>query len=190
MLIGLSIRNIVLIERLDVGFADGLCALTGETGAGKSILLDALGLALGARSDAALVRHGSDSASVTAEFEIRADHRVMDLLRDHDLPDGSTLLMRRTLTRDGRSRAFVNDQPVGAALLRQFGETLVEVHGQFDTAGLLNPKTHREALDAFAGLRADTERVTAAWQAWRRIEDDKAEAEAKVRPRPAPRRTI
>ena len=180
MLIGLSIRNIVLIERLDVGFADGLCALTGETGAGKSILLDALGLALGARSDAALVRHGCDSASVTAEFEVRADHRVMELLRDHDIPDGNSLLLRRTLSRDGRSRAFVNDQPVGAALLRQFGETLVEVHGQFDTAGLLNPRTHREALDAFAGLRADTDRVAAAWQAWRRVEDDKAEAETKA----------
>ncbi len=178
MLIGLSIRNVVLIERLDIGFDRGLCALTGETGAGKSILLDALGLALGARSDAGLVRHGSDTASVTAEFDLSDDHGALALLRDHDLPEGDTLILRRSVNRDGRSRAFVNDQPVGVALLKQFGETLVEVHGQFDTAGLLNPRTHREALDAFAGLKAETGRVAAAWRAWRQVEEDKAAAEA------------
>lgn len=180
MLIGLAIRNVVLIERLDIGFADGLCALTGETGAGKSILLDALGLALGARSDASLVRHGSDAASVTAEFEVPSDHRVLDLLGAHDLPDGDSLLLRRTVTRDGRSRAFINDQPVGATLLRQIGETLVEVHGQFDTAGLLNPRTHRESLDAFGGLLTDIDRVAAAWRAWRQVEEAKAEADAQA----------
>ncbi len=180
MLIGLSIRDVVLIERLDIAFADGLCALTGETGAGKSILLDALGLALGARSDSSLVRHGSESASVTAEFELPSDHRAMALLGEHDLPDGESLLLRRTVTRDGRSRAFVNDQPVGAALLRQIGEALVEVHGQFDTAGLLNPRTHRESLDAFGGLLVDLERVAAAWRAWRQVEEAKADADAKA----------
>ena len=178
MLIGLSIRNVVLIERLDIGFDQGLCALTGETGAGKSILLDALGLALGARSDAGLVRHGSDTASVTAEFDLSDDHRALEMLREHDLPDGDTLMLRRGVNRDGRSRAFINDQPVGVALLRQIGETLVEVHGQFDTAGLLNPRTHREALDAFAGLQAELGRVGAAWRAWRQVEEDKAHAEA------------
>ncbi len=178
MLIGLSIRNVVLIERLDIGFDRGLCALTGETGAGKSILLDALGLALGARSDAGLVRHGSDSAAVTAEFDLSDDHRALALLRDHDLPGGDTLILRRSVNRDGRSRAFVNDQPVGVALLKQIGETLVEVHGQFDTAGLLNPRTHREALDAFAGLKAEIGRVATAWRAWRQVEEDKAAAEA------------
>ena len=180
MLIGLSIRNVVLIERLDIGFDRGLCALTGETGAGKSILLDALGLALGARSDAGLVRHGSDQATVTAEFDLSDDHRALALLRDHDLPDGDTLMLRRSVNRDGRSRAFVNDQPVGVALLRQVGETLVEVHGQFDTAGLLNPRTHREALDAFAGLQAEIGRVEAAWRTWRQVEEEKAQAEAKA----------
>ena len=180
MLIGLSIRNVVLIERLDIGFDTGLCALTGETGAGKSILLDALGLALGARSDAGLVRHGSDQATVTAEFDLSDDHRALALLRDHDLPDGDTLMLRRSVNRDGRSRAFVNDQPVGVALLRQLGETLVEVHGQFDTAGLLNPRTHREALDAFAGLQAEIGRVEAAWRTWRQVEEEKAQAEAKA----------
>ena len=178
MLIGLSIRNVVLIERLDLGFADGLCALTGETGAGKSILLDALGLALGARSDAALVRHGCDSATVTAEFDPPSDHRALALLRDHDLPHGDTLLLRRSVGRDGRSRAFINDQPVGVALLRRVGEALVEVHGQFDTAGLLNPRTHRDSLDAFAGLAADADRVAAAWRAWRQVEEARAEAES------------
>jgi len=137
-------------------------------------------LALGARSDTALVRHGSDSASVTAEFDLPSDHHALELLRGHDLPDGDTLLLRRTVTRDGRSRAFLNDQPVGATLLRQIGETLVEVHGQFDNAGLLNPKTHRESLDAFAGLKTDLERVAAAWRAWRQVEDEKADAEAKA----------
>ncbi len=180
MLVGLSIRNVVLIERLDIGFDRGLCALTGETGAGKSILLDALGLALGARSDAGLVRHGCDQAAVTAEFDLSDDHRALDLLRRHDLPDGDTLLMRRSVNRDGRSRAFVNDQPVGVALLRQIGETLVEVHGQFDTAGLLNPRTHRQALDAFAGLEAETGRVAAAWRTWRQVEDERAAAEARA----------
>ncbi len=180
MLIGLSIRNVVLIERLEIGFDAGLCALTGETGAGKSILLDALGLALGARSDAGLVRHGSDQATVTAEFDLSDDHRSLALLRDHDLPDGDTLMLRRSVNRDGRSRAFINDQPVGVALLRQVGETLVEVHGQFDTAGLLNPRTHREALDAFAGLQADIGRVEAAWRTWRQVEDEKAQAEAQA----------
>lgn len=180
MLIGLAIRDVVLIERLDLAFAGGLCALTGETGAGKSILLDALGLSLGARSDATLVRHGSDSASVTAEFEVPPDHQAIAVLDEQDLPGGETLLLRRTLTRDGRSRAFVNDQPVGAALLRRIGETLVEVHGQFDTAGLLNPRTHRDSLDAFGGLPSDVERVTAAWRAWRQVEEARLEADAKA----------
>ena len=114
MLIGLSIRNVVLIEQLDISFGGGWCALTGETGAGKSLLLDALGLALGARSDSALVRHGADQATVTAEFELSDEHAALALLRDHDLAVGDALLLRRTVNREGRSRAFVNDQPVGA----------------------------------------------------------------------------
>ncbi|NNG04320.1 MAG: DNA repair protein RecN [Inquilinus sp.] len=180
MLIGLSIRNVVLIEQLDISFGGGLCALTGETGAGKSILLDALGLALGARSDSALVRHGADQAAVAAEFDLSDDHAALALLRDRDLDVGDTLLLRRTVGSDGRSRAFVNDQPVGVALLREIGETLVEIHGQFDNTGLLNPRTHRDLLDGYAGLWHRADQTAAAWRAWRRLEEECAEAEAKA----------
>ncbi len=176
MLIGLSIRNVVLIERLDLTFAGGLCALTGETGAGKSILLDALGLALGGRSDSALVRHGAATASVTAEFEPPPAHPVVALLREHDIDIAHTLILRRTVSGDGRSRAFVNDQPVGVALLRRIGEMLVEVHGQFDARGLLDARTHGAALDAFGGLEPRLREVAAAWRGWRQVEQRRADA--------------
>lgn len=168
MLVALSIRNIVLIDHLTLDLGAGLSALTGETGAGKSILLDALGLALGGRSEARLVRKGADQASVVASFDLPLDHPAHQVLREHDLSDdnedGDLLILRRTIGSDGRSRAFINDQPASAGLIRSLGETLVEVHGQFDTQGLLNQRTHRHLLDSFAGI--DTAEIEAKWRHW------------------------
>ncbi len=167
MLMNLSIRDVVLIERLDLEFSGGLSVLTGETGAGKSILLDSLGLALGGRAEARLVRHGAQRASVSAEFDISADHRVFALLDKHDLRgETNRLLLRRTLGTDGRSRAFVNDQPLSVSLLRQIGAELVEVHGQFDNHRLLNPTTHVRLLDAHGAHDALAQRVGAVYQSW------------------------
>ncbi len=176
MLGTLTIRDVVLIEALDLEFRPGFTALTGETGAGKSILLDALGLALGLRAEARLVRAGSRQASVAAEFRLAPDHPACALLAEHGIEgaDDGALILRRVLGADGRSRAFVNDQPVGVALLRQVGETLVEIHGQFESQRLIDAASHRALLDAFAGLAADAARVAAAWHGWR-------EAEAKAR---------
>ncbi|MCW8836106.1 MAG: AAA family ATPase, partial [Rhodospirillales bacterium] len=133
MLQSLSIRDVVLIDRLDLSFRSGLCVLTGETGAGKSILLDALGLALGGRAESRLVRAGAEQASVTAAFDIEIDHPVFEILRDNALDVDDGLILRRTLSAEGRSRAFINDQPVSVALLRDVGGALVEIHGQFET---------------------------------------------------------
>lgn len=150
MLRRLSIRDVVLIDRLDVEFDTGLCVLTGETGAGKSILLDSLGLALGARADAKAVRRGTAQASVAAAFDVPPEHAVSGILAEQGLDaDDVELVLRRVLNSDGRSRAFINDQPVSVGLLREVGEGLVEVHGQFEHRGLLAPATHLAALDAF-----------------------------------------
>lgn len=166
MLIRLSIRDVVLIEKLDLDFAGGLCAFTGETGAGKSILLDSLALAMGARSDSGLVRRGAKQLSVSAEFspvlpEIKAllDEQAIDC-------DDDSLFLRRVVSADGKSRAFINDQPVSAALLRQVGDFLVEIHGQFATHGLLNLATHRGILDAYGRLESLTAACAAAFDAW------------------------
>lgn len=180
MLASLTIRDVVLIERLALGFRKGLCVLTGETGAGKSILLDALGLALGARADSGLVRHGADQASVTAEFDLSGDHPALAILKEQGLDPEERLVVRRTVSADGRSRAWVNDQAVGVGLLKRLGEELVEVHGQFDTHGLLNPQTHRSVLDAYAGLAAQAAQVAAAHRAWRQVEDARANAAAEI----------
>jgi len=171
MLIGLAIRNIVLIEALDLAFESGLTVLTGETGAGKSILLDALGLALGMRADSALVRAGEAQASVTASFESPAAGSPLALLlAESEIAQepGEPLLIRRTVRRDGGSRAFINDQPCSAALLRDVGAYLVEIHGQHDERGLLNPRGHMDLLDAFGGL--DSGAVRAAHAAWQEAE--------------------
>src|SRR5437763_6599882 len=165
MLARLSIRDIVLIDRLDLAFAPGLTVLTGETGAGKSILLDALGLALGARAESGLLRAGASQASVTAEFELARHHALRDLLAEHGLDVDDSLLLRRQLGADGRSRAFVNDQPVGIGLLRQIGDSLVEIVGQFEQHGLLDPTTHGEMLDMHGSH--DRPGVAEAWRAWR-----------------------
>jgi len=176
MLVGLSIRDVVLIEQLSLDFTDGLTALTGETGAGKSILLDALGLALGGRSEARMVRKDAERAIVTAAFDLSPAHPAIAMLAEHGLEADDHLTLRRVVQADGRSRAFVNDQPAGVALARALGELLVEVHGQFDTQGLLNPSSHRAVLDAFAGNAAERAETRRSWQAWRDAEDALAEA--------------
>lgn len=178
MLTGLVIRDVVLIEALELEFGPGLGALTGETGAGKSILLDALGLALGVRADTGLVRQGAAQASVAATFEIPADHPALALLAGGDLDHeaGEPLVIRRSVRADGGSRAFVNDQPASAALLRTLGAALVEIHGQHDDRGLLNARGHRALLDTFG--RIDTAAVAAAHMRWRAAEDALASASA------------
>ena len=166
MLTGLSIRDVVLIEALDLRFDTGLGALTGETGAGKSILLDALGLALGMRADSGLVRQGAAQAVVTASFDVPADHPANRLLAENglDAQAGEPLLIRRLVKADGGSRATVNDQPASATLLREIGQHLVEIHGQHDDRGLLNAKGHRRLLDTFG--RVDTAPVAVAYRTW------------------------
>src|SRR4051794_4851654 len=167
MLARLSIRDIVLIDRLDIDFADGLAVLTGETGAGKSILLDAFALALGARGDAALVRQGQEQGQVIASFEVARKHPVRDLLKANDLAPDDALILRRVQFADGRTRAFVNDQPVSVTTLKALGEALVEIHGQHDDRALTDAGTHRRLLDAFGGLDGDACRVTMLWEARR-----------------------
>jgi len=178
MLTALDIQGVVLIEALRIDFADGLSVLTGETGAGKSILLDALGLALGARADPGLVRHGDAAARVTATFEVAATHPARAVLvgGDIDAEAGEPLILRRQLKADGGSRAFVNDQPVSAALLREIGASLVEIHGQHDDRGLLSARGHRALLDLFA--KSATAPVAAAWEHWQTAVAERATAAA------------
>ena len=169
MLIGLWIRDVVLIEALDLPIGPGLTALTGETGAGKSIILDALGLATGARAEAALVRQGAALAQATALFAPAPDHPAWALLDEKGLSYDPTedLVLRRTVSADGRSRAFVNDQATSVGVLRELGALLMEVHGQHETVGLLDTRTHRPLLDAFGQLAAPLAKVGEAWKAWR-----------------------
>jgi DNA repair protein RecN (Recombination protein N) len=156
MLTLLSIRDIVLIDSLELDFTDGLTVLTGETGAGKSILLDSLSLALGARGDAGLVRQGCASGQVTAVFDVPLNHPARQIMKDNDLQDeGDDLILRRVQNADGRSRAFINDQAVSATLMRSLGATLVEIHGQHDARALVETETHRQLLDSFGLLEHD-----------------------------------
>src|SRR5579862_2612180 len=178
MLLGLSIRDVVLIDRLDLAFHQGLCALTGETGAGKSILLDALGLALGVRAESGLVRHGAEQGSVSAEFEVPGDHPARRLLAESGFVPGDTLLLRRIVNADGKSRAFIDDQPASIGLLRQLGDLLVEIEGQFAQAGLLDPATHRATLDHYAVDPAAREKLAASWESWRACAKEREAAEA------------
>lgn len=169
MLSGLSVRNVVLIESLDLTFSHGLSALTGETGAGKSILLDALGMAAGARSDRGLVRAGTDKASTTASFALTQSHPVWALLKDQDLDGDASedLRLRRVVSADGRSRAYVNDQAVGVKTLSTIGSMLLEVHGQHDGRGLLDPNTHLGMLDNFGSYAPELAAVRDAYKARR-----------------------
>lgn len=166
MLTALSIRDVVLIDRLDLAFGPGLTVLTGETGAGKSILLDSLGLALGARAEAGLVRVGAEQASVSASFAPPLGHPAAALLEEQGIAPEDEIVLRRVLNRDGRSRATINDQPVGVALLRRTGQLLVEVQGQGDQAGLADPANHPTLLDAFGVDPAVRRKVREGWTAW------------------------
>jgi DNA repair protein RecN (Recombination protein N) len=172
----IDIRNIVLIEALTLDFASGLSVLTGETGAGKSILLDALGLALGGRGDPALVRSGADSARVTAEFDVPASHPARLLLAGNDIDINGSIIVRRQIKADGGSRAHINDQPVSATLLREVGALLVEIHGQSDDRGLLAARGHRALLDSFGGLAGRLAAVRRAWAALAAARAAEAEA--------------
>ncbi|HEX2653293.1 MAG TPA: DNA repair protein RecN [Xanthobacteraceae bacterium] len=167
MLARLSIRDIVLIERLDIDFVSGLSVLTGETGAGKSILLDAFALSLGARGDQGLVRQGAEQGQVTAVFEVGSNHPTQQILTANDIPIEDQLILRRVQLADGRTRAFVNDQPVSVQVLKSLGTALVEIHGQHDDRALVDTATHRTLLDAFGGLERDAVAVSAAWEVWR-----------------------
>jgi len=170
MLTDLTIENIVLIQSLSLTMQGGMTVMTGETGAGKSILLDSLGLAIGDRADSALLRKGTEQGSVTAAFHLPHDHTIFDILSAHDYDvslGGEDLIIRRTLGADGRSKAYINDRPVSVALLKDIGSRLVDIHGQFETHGLLDSKNHGRLLDQFGGLESDVAKVQSAWKAWR-----------------------
>ncbi len=167
MLVRLSIRDIVLIEKLDLDFTKGLVVLTGETGAGKSILLDAFALALGGRGDATLVRQGQEQGQVTAVFDLAPKHPARALLKEQGIDPDEDLILRRIQTADGKTRAFINDQPVSVQVLKSLGSMLVEIHGQHDDRALVDPATHRRLLDAYAGLEQDAEKVARLWDARR-----------------------
>ena len=167
MLARLSIRDIVLIERLDIEFSPGLAVLTGETGAGKSILLDAFALALGGRGDAGLVRHGVEQGQVTAVFDVPKGHPASNILADNGLDDTGEMILRRVQLADGRTRAFINDQSISVQTLKAVGSALVEIHGQHDERALVDASTHRRLLDAFAGLEKDVSALESLWDARR-----------------------
>ena len=181
MLARLSIRDIVLIDRLDIDFGSGLAVLTGETGAGKSILLDAFALALGARGEAALVREGAEHGQVIAAFEIGQNHPARRLIADNGLSGEDELILRRVQFADGRTRAFVNDQPVSVQVLRALGAALVEIHGQHDERAFVEAATHRALLDAYGRIEADAADVADLWTQWRQreaaVQSHKAEVE-------------
>jgi DNA repair protein RecN (Recombination protein N) len=180
MLARLSIRDIVLIDRLDIDFTSRLSVLTGETGAGKSILLDAFALALGARGDVALVRQGAEQGQVTAAFELPSGHPAVALMAANDIPAADELILRRVQFADGRTRAFVNDQPVSAQTLKALGAALVEIHGQHDERALVDMATHRRLLDAFGGLEGEADEVERRWEARRARENEMTALRAEV----------
>src|SRR3954466_10832291 len=180
MLSRLSIRDIVLIERLDIDCAAGLSVLTGETGAGKSILLNAFVLALGARGDAGLVRQGAEQGQVTAAFDVEPDHPALALLAENGIGTEDGLILRRVQLADGRTRAFVNDQPVSVQVLKSLGAALVEIHGQHDERALVDVATHRRLLDAYGGLDDRCREVNLCWTAWRSADEAVASHRARL----------
>jgi DNA repair protein RecN (Recombination protein N) len=180
MLAHLSIRDIVLIEKLDIDFTSGLSVLTGETGAGKSILLDALSLALGARGDTALVRTGAKQGQVTAVFDVPGNHPARELLRENAIDDEGDVILRRVQGADGRTRVFINDQPSSVTLMREAGRALVEIHGQHDERALVDTAIHRSLLDAFGGHLGEVAHVGKAWRDWREKEQQLARHRASV----------
>ncbi len=180
MLAQLNIRDIVLIDRLDLQFGTGLTVLTGETGAGKSILLDSLALALGGRGDGSLVRQGEKQGQVTAVFDLAADHPAWDVVRAQDQDPDGTLILRRLQLPDGRTRAFLNDAPISAQTLRDVSRRLVEIHGQHDDRALVDPAAHRALLDAYGGLDARLAKVRAAFAARKAAERLLEEESARI----------
>jgi DNA repair protein RecN (Recombination protein N) len=180
MLIRLSIRDIVLIDRLDIDFAAGLSVLTGETGAGKSILLDSFALALGARGDSGLVRQGTEQGQVTAAFDVALDHPARAILKANDIPAEDDLILRRVQFADGRTRAFLNDQPVAVQVLRSVGSALVEIHGQHDDRALVDTATHRRLIDAYGSLETEAADVARLWALRREAEQLLAQHRAEV----------
>jgi DNA repair protein RecN (Recombination protein N) len=180
MLARLSIRDIVLIDKLDLEFGHGLSVLTGETGAGKSILLDAFSLAIGGRGDTSLVRRGAGQGQVTAVFDLSDSHPVFALLADNGIAAEDALILRRVQGADGRSRAFINDVSVSVQLLRQVGQSLVEIHGQHDDRALLDPSGHRDLVDAFGGLSAETARTAEAYETWQRAEAERSRHDREI----------
>src|SRR3712207_5203225 len=180
MLVQLAIRDIVLIDRLELNFPDGLSVLTGETGAGKSILLDAFALSLGARGDGSLVRHGEAQGHVTAVFDTPLDHSARRLAADAGIATEGDLILRRVQFADGRTRAFVNDQPVSVQVLKSIGTMLVEIHGQHDDRALVEAATHRVILDAYGGLQGEGRAVADAAQCLRQSRSALAEHRARV----------
>src|SRR3954471_22190507 len=185
MLARLSIRDIVLIERLDIEFSRGLAVLTGETGAGKSILLDAFALALGGRGDSGLVRHGAEQGQVTATFDIPKGHPATRILAENGLDDTGEMILRRVQLADGRTRAFINDQSISVQTLKAVGAALVEIHGQHDERALVDASTHRQLLDAFGGHEKDVAAVESLWEARRTaaasLEEHRASVERAAR---------
>lgn len=181
MLQSLSIRNVVLIDKLDLDFRSGLSVLTGETGAGKSILLDSLGLVLGNRAESSLIRLGEDKLSVTASFAYKADSLPLkDLFDEYEIEVEDELVIKRSLNRDGKGKIFVNDQPVSAKLLREIGKYLVEVHGQFDNQGLLNPANHLDVLDAYGDYKPLLSTVRDAWLNYKQAKSARINAENSI----------
>ena len=161
MLLSLSVRNVVLIDSLDIDFGEGFCVFTGETGAGKSILLDSLGLAIGKRAESRLVRSGEEKASVTAQFDVTSE--IKNILSEHDIDDGE-LIIRRVIHSDGKSKCFINDNPASLSLVQEIASKLIEIHGQHDQRGLLDNSTHIKVLDAYGRLEADLEKVGSSYK--------------------------
>lgn len=180
MLVQLAIRDIVLIDKLDLSFDEGLSALTGETGAGKSILLDAFALALGGRGDGGLVRHGAAQGQVSAVFLLPNGHAALAVAEDAGLSIEGDLILRRVQMADGRTRAFVNDQPASVQVMRAIGASLVEIHGQHDDRALIEPARQRELLDAFGGIEAEASEVSRRYTQWRTVESELAAHTARV----------
>jgi DNA repair protein RecN (Recombination protein N) len=180
MLAALSIRDIVLIDKLDLEFGQGLSVLTGETGAGKSILLDAFSLAIGGRGDTSLVRRGASQGQVTAVFDLPGSHPVFALLAENGIAADDALILRRLQGTDGRSRAFINDTSVSVQLLHQVGQALVEIHGQHDDRALIDPSGHRDLVDAFGGLGGEAARVAEAYATWQRAEAERSRHDREI----------
>lgn len=178
----LSVRDVVLIDKLDLEFGDGLNVLTGETGAGKSVLLDSLSLALGGRGEASLVRRGADRLSVSASFSLPENHKVFEALQERGIDsDGQNVVLRRIVNKDGKSKAFINDTPVGVGVLKAIGDGILEIHGQFANFALLNPAAHLGVLDAFGGLQGKARETADAYNAYKSAQNALLEAQNSLR---------